>query len=244
MGGKLAVATGLLTGAVVGGALVAGLVLLAPAPTPPVLATPSPTVVPSVTPSASSASSSPSASSSAVPSSPGLIPLPSASVPAASPSPSPSGNISVGDGGFLVGQPAPALSVKAIDGSTINLASLRGKPVWVNFIATRCSSCADQLPVINGFAARFQSAGLSVVLVDVRDDASTVKAFLTSLRVSLPVGLDTTGAAAATWRALVLPVHFWIDKAGIVRDTAMGAIGPDIMAQGLESILPGVTVTP
>jgi cytochrome c biogenesis protein CcmG/thiol:disulfide interchange protein DsbE len=240
MGGKLAVATGLLTGAVVGGALVAGLVLLAPAPTPPVLATPSPTALPSVP--ASSPPASPSFSPGPSPS--GLVPLPSVSLPVPSPSAAASGAVSAGDGGFLVGQAAPALSVKAIDGSTISLAALKGKPVWVNFMATWCPSCVDELPVMNGFAARFQANGLVVVLVDVREDAATVKAFLTSLRVVLPAGLDTTGAAAQAWRATALPMHFWIDKTGIVRDTAIGTVGPDIMAQGLGTILPGVTVTP
>ncbi len=44
--------------------------------------------------------------------------------------------------------------------------------------------------------------------------------------------------------ALALPVHFWIDTDGIVRDAALGGIGPDVMAAGLGTILPGVTVTP
>jgi hypothetical protein len=39
-------------------------------------------------------------------------------------------------------------------------------------------------------------------------------------------------------------VHFWIDKDGIVRDGALGGIGPDVMARGLTSIMPGVDVTP
>jgi hypothetical protein len=43
---------------------------------------------------------------------------------------------------------------------------------------------------------------------------------------------------------MVLPVHFWIDADGIVRDGSLGGIGPDIMARGLRAILPGVDVTP
>ena len=57
------------------------------------------------------------------------------------------------------------------------------------------------------------------------------------------MGLDDA-SAPETWNALALPVHFWIDADGIVRDGALGGIGPDIMARGLQSILPGVTVTP
>ena len=49
---------------------------------------------------------------------------------------------------------------------------------------------------------------------------------------------------AEAWDAIALPVHFWIDAEGIVRDGALGGIGPDVMAEGLETILPGVDVTP
>jgi hypothetical protein len=51
-------------------------------------------------------------------------------------------------------------------------------------------------------------------------------------------------AGAVAWDALALPVHSWVDKDGIVRDGALGGIGPDVLAKGLESIMPGVDVTP
>jgi len=61
---------------------------------------------------------------------------------------------------------------------------------------------------------------------------------------NLTAALDTDGSAQAAWGAIRLPVHLWIDENGIVRDGALGGIGPDVMAQGLQAILPGVTVTP
>ena len=48
-----------------------------------------------------------------------------------------------------------------------------------------------------------------------------------------------TARAAEAWDAVALPVHFWIDAEGIVRDGSLGGIGPDIMAAGLQTILPG-----
>ncbi len=54
-------------------------------------------------------------------------------------------------------------------------------------------------------------------------------------RATFPLGLDATGANAEAWDALVLPIHFWIDRDGIVRDGALGGIGPDIMAQGVQT---------
>jgi hypothetical protein len=94
-----------------------------------------------------------------------------------------------------------------------------------------------------GFAARYESTGLVIVAIDVREDEATVNAFATQLGVALPIGLDVDGKAQDAWRAYALPVHFWIDADGIVRDGALGGIGPDVMAAGLKTILPGVDVT-
>ena len=71
-----------------------------------------------------------------------------------------------------------------------------------------------------------------------------VAGFAQRLGATFPLGLDLDGGAAAAWGAVALPVHFWIDANGIVRDGAAGGIGSDIMAHGLQAILPGVDVTP
>lgn len=145
---------------------------------------------------------------------------------------------------FRVGQPAPQLHLVRMGGGTIDLAAMRGKPVWVNFMGTYCPPCRDEFPLMNGFAARYASAGLQVVAVDVNEDEATIASFARQLNVTFPIGLDPDGSASQTWGAVVLPVHYWIDASGIVRDGAYGGIGPDIMAQGLSKIMPGVTVSP
>ena len=141
-------------------------------------------------------------------------------------------------------EPAPALVVPQVGGGTIDLANLRGMPVWINFMATWCPSCQDEFPLMNGFAARYADTGLVVIAIDVREEEGAVAAFGESLNATFPLGLDGDGKAADTWDAIALPVHFWIDAEGIVRDGALGGIGPDVMAAGLETILPGVDVTP
>jgi cytochrome c biogenesis protein CcmG/thiol:disulfide interchange protein DsbE len=231
MGGKGAIALGLLAGIIAGGAMVGGALALLPAPAPVSLPTPSPTITPTAPPTPSTTP----------------VPVPSSAAPSASAAPSSSATASASpaaDVNFGIGRPAPPLSVPRVGGGTVDLAALRGKPVWVNFMATWCPSCRDELPVMNGLASRYAKDGLVVVLVDVREDAATVKGYLDSLKVALPAGLDASGAAQGAWKALALPVHFFVDKAGIVRDAAVGSVGPDLMAKGLQAILPGVTVTP
>jgi cytochrome c biogenesis protein CcmG/thiol:disulfide interchange protein DsbE len=212
---------GLLVGVIAAVGLLAGVYALAPEPE---TATPS-VALPSLT-------------------APSLSPIP-ATTPAPSvaavPSATPSGG---GSGPFHVGEPAPALVVPQVGGGTIDLATLRGKPVWVNFMATWCPPCQDEFPLMNGFAARYAGDGLVVIAIDVKEEEGVVAAFAESLGATFPLGLDVDGRAAESWDALALPVHFWIDADGVVRDGSLGGIGPDVMAAGLRTILPGVDVTP
>jgi len=222
MRGALAILAGLVLGVVAAGLLLAGLVAFAPDPAPPPTPVPSVAVVlPTATPTAAASASA---------------------APIASTSPSASAGAS-GAASFHVGEKAPALSVPQVGGGTIDLANLKGQPVWVNFMATWCQACQDEFPLMNSYANRYASNGLVVIAVDVREDEGTVATFAESLHATFPLGLDGDGSAAKAWDALTLPVHFWIDKDGIIRDGALGGIGADYMNKALEKIMPGVHVT-
>ena len=216
---RLSIVAGLLTGIAAAALVLGGILLLAPVPG----AAPTPAPQPSGS-FAPPASASPSASAQA----------------SASASSSSSGG-SAGPGAvFHVGEPAPALVVPQVGGGEIDLANLKGSPVWVNFMGTYCPPCVDEFPLMNGFAARYGDEGLVIIAVDVKEDEGTVAAFAEGLNATFPLGLDSDGSAQARWDAVALPVHFWIDKDGVIRDGAQGGIGPDIMARGLRSIMPGV----
>jgi cytochrome c biogenesis protein CcmG, thiol:disulfide interchange protein DsbE len=220
MSPRVAIPAGLLAGVVVAVALLGGVLAFAPEPVPD--ATPIPSVaiatpMPEPTPVGS------------------LGPSPSTSG-------APSG--SAAGGLFGVGAPAPPLVVPQVGGGTIDLANLRGQPVWVNFMGTYCPPCVDEFPLMNGFAARYADDGLVILAIDVREEEGVVAAFAESLGAIFPLGLDLDGSAADEWRAAAaLPMHFWIDSEGIVRDGALGGIGPDIMARGVQAIMPEVDVT-
>jgi cytochrome c biogenesis protein CcmG, thiol:disulfide interchange protein DsbE len=228
MGPRLSVLAGLVAGVLVALAVLAG-VILAVRPTSP------PSVAPSVSEPAVAESPSVAPSASVVASPSG----------AASASPSgPASSSASGTANFQVGQAAPALSISQVGGGTIDLATLKGKPVWINFMQTTCPPCLDEFPIMNGFATRYADNGLFVIAVDIREDEGTVAEFALRLNATFPLGLDADGTAQQAWGAYGLPVHFWIDKTGIVRDGALGGIGPDVMARGVGAILPGVKVTP
>jgi peroxiredoxin len=215
----VAIALGLIVGAAAALGLavaVYSIVPRAPAPTP--ASSPTPAVVqPSPTPAPEPLPPTPS-------------PTPGSSA-SRSPSPFP-----------LVGKPAPPLVAPGMDGSPLDLAAYRGKPVWIVFTATYCPPCRDEYPLMNGYAVRYAEAGLVVLALHVKEGAAAVKPFVDELNVTFPVALDEDGSRAAAWDALALPVHYWIDEAGIVQQAALGGLGPDQMAVGLSTILPGVTI--
>ncbi|MBI2762508.1 MAG: TlpA family protein disulfide reductase [Chloroflexi bacterium] len=221
MGPRFTLVAGLIAGAATAVAILVGAVLLIPDPGPSTVIPPSP--------EASIQSPAPSAPS-----------VPSASQA----SPTESVQITVGTVAFHVGEVAPALSVPQLGGGQIDLANLQGRPVWIYFVQTTCPTCVDEFPLMNGFAARYADAGLVVIAIDVREDESLVLSFVNSLNALFPIGLDADGAAAGRWDAGVLPVHFWVDRDGIIRAGALGGIGPDVMARNLATILPGIDVTP
>jgi thiol-disulfide isomerase/thioredoxin len=178
---------------------------------------------------------------------PTLSPSMPASSPSIAPTPAPSGSpaaTDVTDGLFGVGKPAPPLRVDLLDGGTVDLAQLRGRPVWVAFTASWCPPCRDEYATMESFAFRYASTGLEVVTVHEKDDPAAVRALIDELGITFPVALDPDGSAGRDWRAIALPIHFWVDADGIVRDGALGGVGPAAMAAGLQTILPGIEVTP
>jgi len=222
MSPRTTVAAGLLSGAAVAVAVLVGAVALLPDPGlgPAASATPGP----SVTGGASaSAVTSPAASGGSA---------------------EPTVVASIGEALFHVGEPAPTLRLPQVGGGEIDLANLDGRPVWVSFMQTTSPATADEFRVMSDFAVRYADAGLIVIAIDIREEEGTVAAFAQGLNATFPIGLDANGSAQAAWDAFALPVHFWIDRDGIIRAGGLGGIGAEGMAQNLATILPGVTVTP
>jgi cytochrome c biogenesis protein CcmG/thiol:disulfide interchange protein DsbE len=218
----IAILAGLLAGVLVAAGVLAAFVFVGPDPIG-LRPTPSPTDSAIPTPSAS--------------------PSPSASATYSASAALPSGSEGA-QAGFHVGEPAPPLVVAQLGGGTIDLATLRGTSVWVNFMQTTCPECVDEFPLMNSFEGRYGDKGLVVIAVDVREDEGTVASFVNRLGATFPVGLDSDGKAQQAWGVIAMPIHFWIDRDGIVRAGALGGIGADVMAENLGTILPGVTVTP
>jgi thiol-disulfide isomerase/thioredoxin len=121
-------------------------------------------------------------------------------------------------------QPTPALQVAALDGQPWDLASLRGKIVVVNFWATWCGPCVDELPVLGSLAER---AGVAVVGVNYKEPLDSIERFTRAHPLPYPVLRDRTGDAFKRWTPGVMPTTILVDRAGRARWRTVGEIPPD-----------------
>jgi len=146
---------------------------------------------------------------------------------------------------FAFAPEAPAPSAAAPSGPAEASASPAAPSVAPSASAS-VSPSASAAPPAAAFHVGQPAPSLAVPKVGggTIDLASLHGNFAKQLGATFPLGLDADRKAAQAWDAIAPPVHFWIDADGIVRDGALGGIGPDVMAKGRKTILPGVDVTP
>jgi peroxiredoxin len=127
---------------------------------------------------------------------------------------------------------APIFSLKDAEGRDFFLNDYvgaakreKGNGVILCFFASWCTGCRNELPLINSLVEEMKGKGLSVVLVDVKDDVDTMRAFLAALKVDKPVVLsDRNGKAGDKYQVRFLPITFFIGADGRVKDIIFGEI--------------------
>jgi thiol-disulfide isomerase/thioredoxin len=146
--------------------------------------------------------------------------------------------------GTAIGQKAPGFKLPSLaGGDKIDAAASAGKPLWVNFMASWCPQCIDELPMMQGMKLTIGDA-MDVILVDVGEDPQTVGTFVSGLGVTLPVALDQDGAVQNEWVALALPVHFWLDADGVVREIVYGGAPRSVFEDAIRKVLPEASFSP
>lgn len=143
-------------------------------------------------------------------------------------------------GGPAVGQPAPDFTLVGLDGKTIRLSDFRGQPVVVNFFATWCGPCKEELPRFQATYQKDRAKGLQVLLVDLKESRADVQAFAKELGLSMPIAVDEKGVVASLGYALTnIPATYFIDGNGVIRGVQVGPIPPTTLADNVDSLLAG-----
>ena len=157
--------------------------------------------------------------------------------------PDPSSNLSGSSpalSGVATGSAAPDFTLKTLDGGQVSLSDLHGRPVFINFWASWCAPCREEMPDIVEAYNRHRDAGLVVLAIDNTqlDVVEDVRAFVREFQMPFPVLLDEEGAATKAFGVLGLPTSVFVDRDGIVRGVNVGPLTEDTLAEYLAVILP------
>ncbi|MDQ7030680.1 MAG: redoxin domain-containing protein [Ardenticatenia bacterium] len=134
---------------------------------------------------------------------------------------------------------APDFELPTLDGASVRLSELRGKPVIVNFWATWCPPCRAEMPALQRIAQRYEQQGLTVILVNQGESPGRVRDFLNSLGITLPTLLDD-GRAAQVYRVRGLPTTVFVRPDGRIEDLITGGpLTEPFLEEKVKAMLPG-----
>lgn len=136
-----------------------------------------------------------------------------------------------------IGYPAPDFSLVTLDGESFALADQRGTPVVLNFWATWCGPCQNELPALQATAERY-AGKVIIVGVDQAEAPEVVRAYVDKLGLTFPTPLDTDNAVAHRYNVTGMPTTFFIDADGVIRHFWMGEMNRITLAEGIGKILP------
>ena len=127
--------------------------------------------------------------------------------------------------------PVPDLVMETLDGRTIAMADQRGKAVLVNFWATWCGPCREEVPYLVQLAARYPD---HLTVIGVSEDAGgadVVEAFSAQYGVNYPIVMSTPEIKRAFPGVFALPTSFIVDAAGRIVQTHVGLVSPVLLEQ-------------
>ncbi|MBI4060477.1 MAG: TlpA family protein disulfide reductase [Elusimicrobia bacterium] len=141
--------------------------------------------------------------------------------------------------------PAPAgapgaaapLSGKTLAGKTASLSDYKGKVVLVDFWATWCGPCREEIPGLVELQARLGAKGLAVLGVSMDEDVAEVGPFVEKMRINYPIILNGGESAPAGWAVPGLPTAYLISRDGKVLLRQFGSKSIDKLAADVEAAL-------
>jgi cytochrome c biogenesis protein CcmG/thiol:disulfide interchange protein DsbE len=133
-----------------------------------------------------------------------------------------------------VGTAAIAFDLKSMDGSSLGLASFRGKPLMINFFASWCDPCREEMPLINELAGRASKDDYAVLGIAVEDTRAAILQYAQEAKLVFPIALDVNSTVKRAYRIFGPPATFFIDGQGTIRDVVIGPITPERAREGLK----------
>jgi cytochrome c biogenesis protein CcmG, thiol:disulfide interchange protein DsbE len=133
-----------------------------------------------------------------------------------------------------VGAAAIDFELKSLDGKSVDLETFRGKPLVINFFASWCDPCREEMPLLNQLASGSNKDGYTILGIAVEDTRAAVTQYVEETKLVFPVALDLNSTVKRAYRIFGPPATFFIDSRGVLRDIVIGPMTPERVREGLK----------
>jgi cytochrome c biogenesis protein CcmG/thiol:disulfide interchange protein DsbE len=122
---------------------------------------------------------------------------------------------------------APNFNLPTLKGGQLESSSLRGHVVLLNFWASWCVPCREEMPDLEAAQQRYKAQGLDIVGMNVNETREVAQAFVDELGVTFPIVLDDKAQTTGSFGVSGLPVSFLIDREGVIVYRHIGQFHPN-----------------
>lgn len=122
----------------------------------------------------------------------------------------------------LTGQTAPDFVLKSATGENLRLSEYRGDVVMINFWATWCGPCRQEMPLLDELYGRYQRVGFNLLGINIDDDSRRAMAMVNELGISFPVLFDEDKKVSKLYEVETMPLTILLDREGTVRHVHHG----------------------
>lgn len=132
---------------------------------------------------------------------------------------------------------APDFTFALLDGKDFHLADHKGKPVLINFFASWCLPCREEMPVLEKMAQEYGQKGVIFLGIAIDDTEPKMKDFVAKYGVTFPVGLDKTATIQKSFGIYGIPTTYFIDKQGVINYSHSGSVTEELLQHELDKLL-------
>ncbi|MGL4830955.1 MAG: TlpA family protein disulfide reductase [Propionibacteriaceae bacterium] len=138
--------------------------------------------------------------------------------------------------GPRVGAAAPDFTATAVDGSTVSLAQLRGKNVWLSFGGTWCAGCRSEAPDLKAVQGLAAEQGVVIVAFYLDEHDPAVKEFSSMMGLTFSQVADPQRVVGEKYQSNSVPVHYFIDKSGVITKVHQGVLTAAQMEEQIRTM--------
>jgi peroxiredoxin len=133
--------------------------------------------------------------------------------------------------------PTPELSLRDLDGASLELRSFADQPLWIIFWKTACEPCEAEAADVAAAYAEHRVQGLAVLAIDVWDTPAAVQDYTADHPLDYPIAIDSSTAVMQAYGVWGAPTHYFIGSDGLIRDRYFGPMTRELIDESLSTIL-------